>query len=753
MTSKSLYWAKWKENIKRRGWTFVLCFAAMFLLLPVWNLIELTSLQNAVDKAAGYGITGQELIEQRLYMQSRFAENVGFSEIFALAAAFFAILFAVQGFSFLYDRRKMDLYMSVPVSGPKRYVLIWGNGIVMFAVCYLPNLLLSWCVGAVFHVMNAELMSCSLLAFLVNLLAFTAMYQVALLAVMLTGNVLTALLGCCVLFLYEYAGRLLLSTLKSQFFVSYCRADDSRLMNAPWLSPFTGYLNLCSRIWYRGGSIIGYSGDFKWCPYLGTEALMLLLAAVVSGFLVYFLFRKRKTESYHRAIAFPAVKPALEFLMLVPFSVAVGLIVSGFTDDRNFFLFAGAVCAVLIGHALIQLIYERELKAAVGRKILLAVCMASAVILLGVFRFDLTGFDSYIPQKEKVASICVTLENDYSNFGRSNLTQRNGGWITAADDLLEHMNSTKPETIDAALEMVSAWQAAQMPDNSGREAATDNAEAQKSDAWVETKCFVVRYNLTNGRSVYRRFYADGNVTPDALNTLMQDPSYQKIRYQINSGEFEQAVNQMKIVYHNGKTEYLYTLDAQRLLETYRREFAAYDYQMISGQLPCGILKFTLPSENGSRYIDDVWTYPVYGEFQDTVALLCENGIDAGQRESLLAAEDVREITVTYYYYDGAAYEDGNALFEPGEIEEQQIVCTFDDPQQIAEILKALYSDDLAQVAGEEFKSIGRDYRFNVGITLSSEAVAKRYQIPYLFFMKGKTPAFVEKSIREAAVRG
>lgn len=756
MMSKNLYWAKWKENGKRRGWTFVLCFAALFLLLPVYNLIELTSMRNAMHKADGYGLTAAEIAQHRLYMQGTFAERVGFSSVFVLAAAFFAILYAIQGFSFLYDRRKMDLYMSVPVSGPKRFVLIWGNGIVMFAICYLPNLLLSWCVGAAFHVMNAELMSLSFLAFLVNMLAFAAMYHLALLAVMLTGNVLTALLGCGVLFLYEYGARLLFSALKTLFFVSYCRADDARLMNIPWISPFVGYLNFCGRVWYQGSSIRGYSGGTKWCQYLGTEALMLLLAAAVSLLLVYFLFRKRKTESYHKAIAFPAVKPVLEFVMLVPFSVAIGLVVSSMTDDKNFFLFFGAIGAVLVGHAVIQLIYERELKAVISRKVLAAVCMASAVLLLCVFRFDLTGYDHYLPGRDKIESVSVTLENDYANFGRSSIDDQNGGWMVTADDLLEHMNSGQPETIDAVLEMVSAWQEAQMPDNNEREAVitqADGTKLQESGAWEEKMCFVVRYNLTDGRSVYRRFYADGNVTPDAINALMQDPSYRKIRYQINSEEFERAVGRMEIVYNNGKADYLYTLDAQKLLETYRKEFAAYDYEMLSTQLPCGRLEFTLPAKKGSNYGNAVWNYPVYAEFEDTIGLLCENGIDAQRRESILSAEDVKEITVSYYHYDGATYEDGSALFEPGEIKEQQIVAIFDDPEQIEEILKALYSSELAEVAGEEFKSIQRAYGFNVGISLSAEALQKHYHVSYMFFLRGKTPAFVGKSIKEAAVRG
>ena len=57
----------------------------------------------------------------------------------------------------------------------------------------------------------------SLLAWFVEQLAFIAMYQVALVAVMLTGNILTALLGCAVFFSYELAVRFLIDELKTMF--------------------------------------------------------------------------------------------------------------------------------------------------------------------------------------------------------------------------------------------------------------------------------------------------------------------------------------------------------------------------------------------------------------------------------------------------------------------------------------------------------------------------------------------------------
>ena len=52
-----------------------------------------------------------------------------------------AVLLAVQGFSWMDSKRKLDLYLSVPVSSRKRFAVIYLNGAAIFAVCYLAMLL------------------------------------------------------------------------------------------------------------------------------------------------------------------------------------------------------------------------------------------------------------------------------------------------------------------------------------------------------------------------------------------------------------------------------------------------------------------------------------------------------------------------------------------------------------------------------------------------------------------------------------
>lgn len=773
MTSKNLYWVKWKENIKRRGWTFVICLVSLFLFFPVTNTIQLNSMRNGMEEAARLGVTAEELAGYFQNMQQHFAESVGFSIAFGLCMALFAILFAVQGFSFLYSQRKMDLYMSVPVSAPKRFIMLWANGVLMFAFCYLLNLILTWGIGAAFGVMDCELMAGSVLAFFVNMTAFTAMYQVALLAVLLTGNVLTALLGCSVLFVYEWIVRILYGQLKSNFFASYCQADQARLDNLPWLSPFCGYLSFSDRIRYQGNVISGYGqgayfyrgySNENWCSALVSETLLLLLAVVLCGALVYLLFRRRKTESYHQAIAFSGMKGVLECFLLVPFSLAVAVLISEMASDRNFFLFAGALGGLVIGHGIIQLIYERDLKAVVRKRGTLLVSIAASVLVLVWFRFDLAGFDAYLPKREKIESVSVSLETDYSDFGWKKLQESTAASSNAAVRLMAQMNSSEEETINAVLHMVEIWQEAGRPvsaaDGSGVPAEKEMAELKseqgdgtgtESNPWGDSNWFVVRYNLTDKRSVYRRFRVDAAMCRQDLNTVMRDESYRKLRYQIYGEDFAKAVDAMKIVYFDGRQELLYTTDKTALLTALRKDFEDYDFNLIETQLPCGILRFSMPDSQSYRGYD--WAYPVYASFSETVNVLAENEIDVGAGRSIFAAEDVKEITVTYDYYDDAGDEDLR-IFEPGEVAGQTIICTFEDREEIEQILDGLYSYQLADVAGREFRNVVRNEgRFSVSLSLTPEAVKKRYTAGNLYFKEGGIPDFVKKKIEESAVRG
>lgn len=743
MISRRSYWAKWLENIKRRGWTFVLCAAVMLLLGPVFLSVNLTGLYN------GGAFGAQTSEEMDLMMRTAFVSHIGFSQIWIFPALFFAVLFAVQGFCWLYSRQKMDLYMSVPVSSVKRYVMIWGNGIVCYAGLSFTGLLLCWATGAVFGVMSCYAAAQSMAAWAFQMLAFLAMYHVSLVAVMLTGNVLTALLGCVALFSYEPAMRILYNHLKTMFYYSYCSADAERMMRLPWLSPFAGTLDLFERVCYRDGYLVGVPGTGGLTWQFGIQTGLLVICAASAGIFAYWLYRKRKTESYHRSVAFSPLAAVLELALLVPFGMAAGMAVTKMSGDSGIFLFGGCLLGTVCGHAMIRLVYKRELKEVLGGKAVFAVSLTAAACFLGLFRFDWTGYDSYIPASREVRAVSVSLESDYSAFGNYEEPVWESGSVDMEEELLEKMASENTETIESVLWLAKKWRDKGMPGTvRDFEAGADTGYISEGEGKNENlRRWVVCYTMQGGRKVYRRFFADMEADQDKIDIIMKDPSYQRVRYQIFSPMFEERLGEMKISFANGRTETLYTAEKGELLEALRTDFRQYGYSLISDSIPEGKICFELKSKEGGQDSTRIWEYPLYKSFEKTGEVLARNGIEVRDWQTLYCADEVDEIRISYYHYEGK----NKGLFEGEKLPEQEITAVFTDRDQVEELLKALYSEELSWIAGEEFGTVDRDDRYTVQIFLSEEGRKAREKEPTLCLIRSLEPEFVERTIRERAV--
>lgn len=743
MISRRSYWAKWLENIKRRGWTFVLCAAVMLLLGPVFLSVNLTGLYN------GGAFGSQTSEEMDLMMRTAFVSHIGFSQIWVFPALFFAVLFAVQGFCWLYSRQKMDLYMSVPVSSVKRYVMIWGNGIVCYAGLSFTGLLLCWATGAVFGVMSCYAAAQSMAAWAFQMLAFLAMYHVSLVAVMLTGNVLTALLGCAVLFSYEPAMRILYNHLKTMFYYSYCSADAERMMRLPWLSPFAGTLDLFERVCYRDGYLVGVPGTGGLTWQFGIQTGLLVICAASAGIFAYWLYRKRKTESYHRSVAFSPLAAVLELALLVPFGMAAGMAVAKMSGDSGIFLFGGCLLGTVCGHAMIRLVYKRELKEVLGGKAVFAVSLTAAACFLGLFRFDWTGYDSYIPASREVRAVSVSLESDYSAFGNYEEPLWESGSVDMEEELLEKMASENTETIESVLWLAKKWRDKGMPGTvRDFEAGADTGYISEGEGKNENlRRWVVCYTMQGGRKVYRRFFADMEADQDKIDIIMKDPSYQRVRYQIFSPMFEERLGEMKISFADGRTETLYTAEKGELLEALRTDFRQYGYSLISDSIPEGKICFELKNKEGGQDSTRIWEYPLYKSFEKTGEVLARNGIEVRDWQTLYCADEVDEIRISYYHYEGK----NKGLFEGEKLPEQEITAVFTDRDQVEELLKALCSEELSWIAGEEFGTVDRDDRYTVQIFLSEEGRKAREKEPTLCLIRSLEPEFVERTIRERAV--
>ncbi len=295
--------------------------------------------------AESYGSTiAEEIIHERLVgsMFSMMGMNTGM--LFLTSAL--AVISAIQGFSYLYSRKKIDFYMGMPVKRKKRFLVIWLNGILLYMIPYFAGLAISLLIAAGNGAVNQSVFVSAAAAMLANSLLYLGVYHMAILAVMLTGNIVItgfAFLTFCV---YEFLIRMVSEGYKQMFFryFSYFGSDK-----APILSPFTMYINLASR--------------FSYANRLDAKYLigMLVFAAVV-GVLSYICYLKRPAEAAGRAMTFEITKPFVKVLLVVPAALFMGGVIADILsfdpemsmDGIGWMIFAMAF-AVLLGSGLIQI--------------------------------------------------------------------------------------------------------------------------------------------------------------------------------------------------------------------------------------------------------------------------------------------------------------------------------------------------------------------------------------------------------------
>lgn len=719
MMLRNLSWGNWKENMKRRNWTALLCLVCMFFALPIQSMITMSSRKNN-----SYFET-MSVTQQMEFLQTVYQNGIAWSDLLVLTSCFFGLLFAVQGFSWLFSGKKTDLYCSVPVSAQRRYFLIYMNGIGFYAVSYITALVCAWITGAANGVLTAEAVFQSILSFGVQMLGFLVSYHIAIIAVMLCGNILVTLLAYVVFCVYETAVRLLYSQMCTAFYKTYnILSDQGELYFATPVRNYGRIFNLMER-------------DVPDWTTLFLQGAVLILWILVLGGLAYILYRKRPTESYNRSLAFPSMKGVVRFLLLVPFSLIMGCWFSRMAGEGVLFFVLGMLIGLLGGHCIIQLIYEADLRAVLWKKSQLLLAGAVTVLIFVVFQYDLTGYDSYIPDKNKIASVAVTHDSYGANH---HYDFEYGIWTRPEQQTMEHMRADDEALIDAVL---------QMAEEDRRLQVRDDYEDSDYVRWD------VRYALKNGRVVYRKIRFKPKQLEEAVNTVYRNEEFQNSRYQIFEEQFEQNLGKMQAEFTTGVKRYAYSGDMYELLETMRKDFRTYDLTTIMDALPVGKLTFYYHPKDDRTYDYEKWEFPVYRKFTGMMALLEKSGTyDMEEDGNGLLPEEIKYIDITNEHREMVS--DGNPLIrEAAIVNYAPVTEQFTDKNEIARILPALYPSELYEISGRELYSHPREEELDARVEVDRKALNIRAGFDewsnenYYVVLKDKMPQFVwERTARE-----
>ncbi|MDE5597525.1 MAG: hypothetical protein K2J04_06795, partial [Lachnospiraceae bacterium] len=125
MTSKNSFLVSIRENQKRRIWAWAVSILIQIATYPGIMIIYLSRINARFNE--GYTADAYKEV-----LRAAAADAVGFKPHAVIPILILGVILAMQGFSYLHDRKKVDMYHSVPVSMKKRFLVVYSNGIFIY---------------------------------------------------------------------------------------------------------------------------------------------------------------------------------------------------------------------------------------------------------------------------------------------------------------------------------------------------------------------------------------------------------------------------------------------------------------------------------------------------------------------------------------------------------------------------------------------------------------------------------------------
>ncbi len=580
MTYKNSFLTSLKENGKRRNWVFIVTFISYIIYFPITTLLMGLANQNSY-----YGVNAVPS-DYYIFQDVRDLTYLGYNGFSAILVICIALFCAFQGYGYLHNKQKLDFYQSVPVNKTKRFFTIYFNGYIIFVAAYLSQLLFTLLITMIFQPLTSTILASGFTGFLSNLAVFFMCYNIFILAMVLTGNIVIAGVAAIILSGYELAIRYLIYMLCDIFFLKFSYHADEVMMTT-YTSPILTLFEM--NYW----SLLG--------------------CGLASIGLAYYAYSIRKVDGCNKAVAFPQLRILLKFAITIPVSLLSGLALYSMTSSNYIALYLGIIIGCILLHMLFESIYAGDVRGCFGKVTHMIAILSMSIITMLTYQFDVFGYDSYVPKEDQVESIAIEgLAFNYSWINFAQVEEYGYRYDSPMSIIGENMMISDVAPV-LALSSLPA-----------------NQEILDSCETIE-----VMYRMKNGMTKYRRvsYLPTDEQTVAYMNALFADPNYKTKMEQIYEPFFDDTSGTEFMVNVRGALDELQIDsisrdDRNELIECYREDFLALSYEEISTSIAIGELGITYMQydEKRNSYSNNFgMEYPIYPGFTKTISYLQSHG--------------------------------------------------------------------------------------------------------------------------------
>ncbi len=718
MTSANLSLGEKLKNhrtyINRTLWT-------SFVALPFMAAYFILGVIMMVSRSNNYAqIYHQSLDELKLERLRAVARIIGMESFSWFLVVIIAFMFAMQGFAYIFNQSQLDFYMSQPTTRAQRIRRNYFNAISTYLALYIGCELIAIIIASVMGAMNSFVLMSALIETLRNLLLFFTVYNITVLAIILSGTLPIAVIltGCFAFISLVIAGEITL--FKSVFFATYSYMDSSRAYLSPLNDVVTSFIVLTQNL---SSSKALMSMDYVKAAVASffTYDLDSLITGIIAFVFVLIFAKNRQAEWAGKSIPLRPFRWLVKIVGCIVIGLASGYFVyivyeSVWNTSLYTMMFVIMVISTVLAGCVIEVILEGNIRKFFKGIAQTVMALAIVILVFVICRGDLIGFDTFVPAKEKVSSAALINDSrDFNIYG----VMVNGMDYSDADEMFL-------TNIDDMLSIASAGMENQ------REVKKNRDQGRYENLGYDT---TVLFRLKSGRKVYRSITIPYDVLDDELDRIIGSNEYKTGHFDVFHDDVireldAKAPSHILRYTNNNQSESLdtrnFTFD--ELSDAYRKDLLEnYSFKYVKDHMPIGAVEY---DSNSDDYI--YGSLNVFENFTNTIALLKKYGI---YKENEVDVNTIKSVKVSNYYPGHDLEQE-----ELQQIEDAPDTAyyTYTDKEQIAQILEGsictnYYNQwfDYHQINDQYYAEVftGTEPGYFAGIGYS--------------FIKGKVPEFVK----------
>lgn len=313
----------------------------------------------------------------------------------------FILIISIMSFSYMHNKRRVDMFGSLPVTRRTLFFSQYLSALVMLIVPFM----VTWLVTLIMSLGSSDAIYNLLSAFLPFIITIVACVTFTGFISLCCGTTVDTIVSVVIINVFSPLMILLCLSLATGMLPGIDVSSSS----------ISGYTFLTPFFWIIESGINGQINYYSNASY---HILYKLLFSIVFFVLSYFFSRKRKAEAAQSGFAFTTPSWIIRFIATISVGTGGGMLLASIFNSatqtgETLWFWIGFVIFSFITHFILTMIYNRGVSGFLKSLIFYASTCAVAVLAFVCLSFGLFGLDTSSPSIESTAEAKFSLYNSY----------------------------------------------------------------------------------------------------------------------------------------------------------------------------------------------------------------------------------------------------------------------------------------------------------------------------------------------------